>query len=111
MLILIEIALATFAVAYLIRYTDGPFDVLWEFRRKIGMEWGYDEKQEIVEYAEDGAGFLASLVSCWWCLSTWISAFWTALAVLLLGLSLTEAPFFWFGAITLSGIIKKVLDG
>ena len=112
MLILIEIALATFAVTYLIRYTDGPFDIFWKLRRLVGIEWDYKSgTDEIEEWAGDDTGFFGSLIVCWWCLSTWVSAFWTILAVLLLGLSLAEAPFFWFGAVALAGLLKRYLNG
>lgn len=44
MLILIEIALATFAVTYILKFTDGPWDVFWKFRRWVGIQWQFDDK-------------------------------------------------------------------
>jgi len=85
--------------------------MFYKIRRKIGIQLDLNEKQEFEEYVDSDSGFLASLVNCWWCFSTWIALFWTILAVCLLGLSLAEAPFIWFGAIAIAGVIEKVLDG
>lgn len=110
MLILFEIALATFAVTYVLKFTDGPWDAFWYFRRWIGIQWQFDGDQEIEEYLDEDAGFWANLVQCWWCLSTWVALGWTILAVVLLGLSLAEAPFYWFASVALAGLVKKVVD-
>jgi hypothetical protein len=110
-LCLLLISLATFAVTYELRYTDGPFDAFWNLRRAFGIQVQLDDKQESEEYADSGTGFFGSLMVCWWCLSTWVSAFWTGIAVVLLGLSILYAPFVWFGAVTISGMIKRYIDG
>lgn len=106
-LTLIVIALATFSATYEIRYTDGPFDVFYKLRRKLNIV--YDAIDD-TEYADEYTGFFGSLVACWWCLSTWVSAFWTLLALALSKLSLTDAPFIWFAAITLAGLVWKVIE-
>lgn len=106
-LMLIVIALATFAATYEIRDTDGPFDIFYNLRRKLNIVHdGYED----IEYADEQTGFWGSLVACWWCLSTWVSAFWTLLALALSKLSLTDAPFVWFASITLAGLVWKVIE-
>lgn len=108
---LLIVSLATFASTYLMKYTDGPLDMFWKLRRKIGIQIDYAEISTGDEYIDADAGFLASLVYCWWCFSTWNAAFWTFAAVVLLKLPLAESPFIWFGAITIAGVIKRIIDG
>ena len=69
------IGAATFAVTYLLRYTTGPFDIFSKFRNAVGIHTVVHEKgtpgaYEVEEVADK---FFAKLVSCWWCLSTWVA--------------------------------------
>lgn len=68
--------LAVFSITFIIRYTDGPFDAFKKLRDVVGI---YDEPMYegevyigVVEVVE-GDKFLAKLLSCYWCVSVWMS--------------------------------------
>ena len=48
--------LAVWRVAHLLSQEDGPFDLVFKFRRAVGQ------------------GFVGSLLDCFFCLSLWIAA-------------------------------------
>lgn len=107
----VVVGVCVFAIAYLIRYTDGPFDIFYRFRKRIGVyleEWDGDVYSGEVE-DPDPDKFLAKLVSCFWCLSTWVSLGVTSLYVILYGDS-HIFPFMWLFAIGLSGVLHKVAE-
>lgn len=98
---MIELAAATFAITYMIRFTDGPGDIFLRFRKLVGFTY-IDRGDEIVEVVDDK--FLPKLVECFWCFGTWI-----ALCVVLLN---TFVPFIvqWFAIIGIAGAVYMWLD-
>lgn len=53
---LLTVGLATFAVTFLLKYIDGPFDVFAKLRQLLGPN----------------LGFFGKLFDCFWCLGFWI---------------------------------------
>ena len=103
-----------FTVAYLLRYTDGPFDIFYHFRIWVGVyadEVSVVDGIEVTEEIEDPnpAGFFAKLVTCFWCLSTWMSLAITILYVVLFG-DMRIFPFMWLFATGLSGLLHEITE-
>src|SRR5690606_28071978 len=81
MLDYIFLAISVFGFTYLLRYLDGPFDILRKFRELSGIRYVpeyellnqsvYLRVRDNVEEIPDK--LFAKLVGCFWCLSTWIS--------------------------------------
>jgi hypothetical protein len=69
----IYIALGVFGFTYLLRYLDGPFDILRNFRKLFGLTYIEvldSPGEEIEEYPDKPLG---RFISCFWCLTTWVS--------------------------------------
>lgn len=73
----IIIGLSVYATAYMLRYTDGPFDIFSRLREWLGVHELpiYEDGTEVYigmgEYVDDR--FVSRLVACFWCLSTWVA--------------------------------------
>jgi hypothetical protein len=70
------LSIAVFGFTYLVRYTNGPFDLLKKFRELAGIRYvpvisGFADPLPDMEEIPDK--FFAKLVGCFWCLTTWIS--------------------------------------
>lgn len=65
---LLAIILATYRVAHLVTYEEGPFDAFRKLREWAGIK--HDDDGEIVEIPER---FLPKLLSCLPCLSIWVA--------------------------------------
>ena len=96
-MIAVVIALALYALSYLLVYEDGPYAILLRFRRWVG-----------VEYTEDGTRYgktqVGDMFNCPVCLSIWLSV-----PIVLIGLVDTRLlyPLSAVGAvIILSGLIE-----
>lgn len=88
------------AVTYIIRYTDGPFDIFLKFRSYIGI----NTIEENGEYIEEVSGStLAKLVECPWCLATWIAFVFALLYCNMFGYD--YFVFAWLYPIGFSGLI------
>jgi hypothetical protein len=104
------VGLSTFGLAYILRYTDGPFNLFVKFRGALGLRRVsvYDENGDIVDYVEESDDrFFAKLIGCFWCLSTWISL----VLSLLIMIPLLQLPLVWFGALGISGTLHKFVEG
>ena len=100
MVALLKFSLATFGITYLIRYTDGPFNIFIVFRLWMGIKKIYTGVDEFFE--DIGHGFFAKLFSCFWCISTWVS--------LLLVLIFNGLDFvLWFACIGISGFMHEII--
>jgi hypothetical protein len=111
---IVYVGLSTFAIVYLVKYTDGPFDVFARFRRHIGLDIpDYSPITEIgaAYYIEDDepTGFFALLVKCFWCFSTWVALSLSLAYILLIGSQWQLFPFLWFSSITVSGCLHVVV--
>lgn len=68
--------LAVFGITWLIRHTDGPFDIFIGIRKLFGIEYldVYENDGTKVNIVEDiPEKFLAKLIGCFWCQATWWS--------------------------------------
>lgn len=99
--------LAVFAMGWMLRYVDGPFDVFLKFRELCGISTepviDHDMKVGEVEIIADT--FLAKLVSCFWCSATWLSiicvTIWYIAPIIVIILAV----------IGVSGILNEVVNG
>lgn len=74
MIELLTFGLATWRIAAMLVYEDGPKYILKAFRERVGIE--YDIKGEIETVKEN---LLAGVLSCLWCCSVWVGAFFVLL--------------------------------
>lgn len=102
---MIALGLATFAITYLLRHTNGPFDVFKRLRELAGIVSVpvYDEDSNVVYIVEELNGsFISKLYSCVWCTGTWVA------------LTLMIAPDFivtWFAALGIAGLLHEIING
>jgi len=117
--------LTVFGIVYIVRYTDGPFDTLFHFKRLIGLyipdrEWKCETNEDgisgtiewtALRWIENPkpTSFLAKLVNCFACLSTWIALV-SSVGYILLGFhTWNSLPFLWFGATGFSIFLFEVI--
>ena len=100
-------SLATFAITYLIRYFDGPFDMLVRFRDACGIVRVpvLDTDGCPVDIVEEFPTKLAEFVGCHWCITTWISLVTSITFVMYRDYQLALLVPFWFAFIAVSGLI------
>lgn len=65
------LCLATWRVSVLFSKEEGPFDVFKRLREKTGIQ--HDDNGEVLMIPHK---FFAELLSCVWCTSIWVGAFW-----------------------------------
>lgn len=102
----VVVALITYAVVHLLKYTDGPFGIFYHIRTVVGLEWDSFHQQEHVN-EENKLSFIGEMLDCFWCTATW-----TSLAVALLyryifSEALFTFPFVWLSALGLVGILHE----
>lgn len=86
------IALATWRISSMLVDEDGPFDVFGRIRRSVGIKTHLEETEvpkqwKVVKDTPDN--FFAEVLSCMWCCSLYVGAFWALLLFLL-------PPSLWF---------------
>lgn len=107
------VSIATFGITYIVRYTKGPFDTFIIIRRKVSLEMPvYDETGQIVEWIENPEpdAFFGKLISCFWCLSTWVAFVLTVTYILLDVYVIKFSLFIWFFSVGLSGFLHDLLQ-
>lgn len=72
------LGLATWRVSALFSREAGPFDVFKRTREWAGITHDNDGNVQVIPHK-----FFAELLSCVWCTSIWVAAFWAALWMLL----------------------------
>jgi len=106
------VGLCSFAITYMLKYTDGPFDAFAKLRVLVGLELPVIEDGIVTAYLEtEGYGnFFAKLFACFWCLTTWICLFVVIGYILLVYNNVKAFPFLWFGGVGLSGFLHGLLE-
>lgn len=93
---------ACYRLSELIAYDDGPFDLIYDFRRLI-IKWGNGKSSKTIP------GSLVMLIGCPYCLGVWFG--------IIVGLMLVY-PNFWgnifitiFGLAGIQSLLSGVTDG
>lgn len=108
------VGLSSFGLAYILRYTEGPFGLFVTLRGLLGLRRYpvIDERDEITDYVEESDnGFFAKLISCFWCLSVWIALLFSILVLIATAANLLSFPLIWFGAVAISGLLHRIIEG
>lgn len=109
--------ICSFTITFLMRYTEGPFDIFAHFRRFVRMEipiilHDHNGEPVIAGWAEDEEPelFFAKLVYCFWCFTAWISFLVSLFVFITFNLdNILLFPLLWFFATGVSGILNSVL--
>lgn len=109
---LLKVALVTFSIAYMVRYTFGPFGVFLKLRKLVGIPYVdvYKDDDTIIDSIEQDIPHkhhLAMLLGCIWCLSVWIATcvvFW-----LYNGVSLTDGTALVFCSTAIVGVLHGII--
>lgn len=72
---LLTLILATWRISSLLVYEDGPFEIFERLRHRAGVVYNEHSQRE-------GTNDLAKGLTCLWCVSVWVSAFWVVLLAL-----------------------------
>lgn len=98
--------LSVYAITYMYRYTDGPFDVFQSIRLLLGFKYHFekDDSGQVYIREETPEGTFGKLVSCVWCLSFWLS-------VIICVLSRKKHMLIPIASTGLSGLLHEVSDG
>lgn len=105
--------LAVFGLSWLIRHTDGPFDVFYKVRKLFGIQYieVYEGGGQLVNIVEEiPEKFFAKLVGCFWCLATWFSLLVTIYGWYKQYIVQGFEPLIWLAAIGVAGLFYEVLD-
>lgn len=111
----IMLGVISHTITFMLRYTDGPFDLFLRFRALTGVTLPVylEDTDEVMDYMEplEHDTFISKLVSCFWCFTTWISLVVTVLAYILLDIgALATFPFTWIFVIGVSGLLYQYSD-
>lgn len=105
--------LALFGITWLIRHTDGPFDLFLKLRKLAGIAYldVYDVNGTKVNIIEEiPEKFLAKMIGCFWCLGTWIAALLTLYAwhnqYVIQGFEIVV----WLGSIGVAGLLYEMIE-
>lgn len=101
---LVDLMMQSLTVAgliFIVRYTDGPWDMFYNLRIKIGVYSIIDEQGNDKDFVDDT--FLAKLVACHWCLATWVTLF---------GCIAAYREYFilyWFALVFMVGLLLEIV--
>jgi hypothetical protein len=110
----IVVGLASFYITYTVRYLEGPFGLHHKVLSLIGViQPVYDNDNDVVSYVEvEPDRFITKLVSCFWCVTTWVCLAVTVVYGLCCSLSTGQLAFVWLASSGLSGYLhERSLDG
>lgn len=100
------VGLASFAISYILRYTDGPWEVFYRMRSRIGVVYDPMLQMDVVEVEWVGA----YMVACFWCFTTWVSLFVAILyALAVQRMEMVETIFLWLATVGVSGFLKDII--
>ena len=99
-------ALAVFGFTYIVRYMDGPFDILKRFRMLAGLRY-INVIQSNEEIEEIRNTMLAKLVGCFWCLTTWVSITFNIIMTVYMQFTVIDWLFSTFACIAISGVLHS----
>ena len=106
------IGIGVFGFSYLVRYLNGPFDILKKFREFVGIHYIpilNDDSIEDGEVEEISDLFFAKLVGCFWCLSTWVSIFMCSIYSIVHVISVFDAFTGIFICVGISGFVHEIV--
>jgi hypothetical protein len=101
------LTLSVFGFTYLLRWLDGPFHILKRFRMLVGIRYVLEGSEEVEEVPEDNQ--LAKLVACFWCLSTWVSIFFSLAYILMYRGTVVDWFFCTFACVAVSGMLNEIV--
>jgi len=108
------VSLAVFSITYFLRYMEGPFDIFLRFRKMCGIVYTpvLDSDGLEVDIIEEVVTrqfpMIARLVSCYWCLTAWVS-FIVFLVYAVISSVILWFPVMWFAGITVSGLLCEYI--
>lgn len=109
---IVYVGLSTFTIVFLLKYTDGPFDIFYRLRKLSGLVVPIiGNSGDVVDYVEDEDPdtFFALLFKCFWCLSTWVAFFLAIAYILVTGMTMWIFPFLWLSSVGVSGILLELV--
>lgn len=101
---MIKVALATFALTYMLRNLDGPWSIFLRLKYALGYEFEMvhiNNDEVMIEHVPDR--FIPQLFSCHWCLGTWI-----ALMMLICNVYIPVIVA-WFAIVGIVGVLYEVV--
>jgi hypothetical protein len=106
------LGVVTGTVVYMLRKTDGPYDVFKRLRMVFGVLYHpvLDEKGKTVDEIEEVPNQLAVLITCPWCSSAWISIPFIAYYVVKYQVPLFFVVYMWFAVIGVSALFNTIVD-
>lgn len=105
--------LALFGLTWLIRHTDGPFDLFLKLRKLTGIEYlgVYDNHGKQVNIVEEiPEKFFAKLLGCFWCQATWWSLILTIYSWQRHLIAPSMVVIVWLGAIGVAGSLYEMIE-
>lgn len=100
---LVLCALATYRLAQLIAYDDGPFEIIMNFRRSV-------KKRANRAWAKPAWTSLVELTECPYCLGVWFAGFTTLIVAILLGMGFWTAILFWWAVAGIQAFLQSLSD-
>ena len=109
---LVMCSAGAFGATWLLRYSDGPWDLFFRLRKLAGLYLPeYSPTGEVTAWIENDEpfGFWAKLVGCFWCLTTWVSLFFALGYILLANLEWWLLFHLWLGTVGISIFAHEVI--
>lgn len=108
------LALFVFGIVYLVRYFDGPYDILKRFRLLVGVKCietvVHADGKFATLYNEEVANRpFARLLSCYWCSATWISITVSGAYCIIYGYTIIEWAVMAFAMLSCAGVIHDIV--
>ena len=92
--------LSVFVVSFMIHSLDGPFDVFKKLREHYGVY--YDDNGDTHVESD---GFMAKLLSCYWCTATWVGILLCIVYIVVFPLLFMYYIFLALASIAIAGIV------
>ena len=104
LIVISALGFCTYGIAYILRYTDGPFDIFIGWRKIMGIK--YTESEDT--YTETiGNSHSAKLAGCFWCISTWVAAILAVICTISLDIDIIYGFIAWLYSIGFAGYLHE----